>query len=179
MFAQKLSLPILISALVISSGLVAGVQTITRAQGGTPGLTIFSGVDRENLLNYHLDFGGVSDGWDRYRLFIPAKKMTQGASKFFISYPEYYDGKFNPDKIEVRLKDKKVPLRSVNWDKESRIVEIDLAEPIKRSEKVELVFSDVKNPASGGTYYFNAQLLAAGDIPIRQHVGTWILTIDR
>lgn len=160
------------------SGCLATGWSAAVAQSN-PGLTIFSGVERENLLNYHLDFGGQPGNFDRYRLRIPAKKMTQGASRFFISYPDYYDGKFDPDEIEVRIEGESLPLREVNWDKESRIVEIDLEQPITESKKVEIVFSNVKNPPFGGTYYFNAQAIAAGDVPIRQHLGTWIISINR
>ncbi len=164
------------TTLAVSSFLIGGIQGITSAQSN-PGLTIFSGVERENILNYHLDFGGHAGSFDRYRLRIGSKKMTQGASKFFIAYPDYYKGKFDPDKIEVRIKGESLPLREVVWDKESRIIEIDLEQPIRESRKVEIVFSNVKNPRFGGTYYFHCQVLPAGDLPIRQHLGTWILSI--
>ena len=165
------------TTIAISSCLIGGVQAITSAQSN-PGLTIFSGIERENILNYHLDFGGHAGAFDRYRLRIGSKKMTQGASKFFISYPDYYRGKFDPDNIEVRIDKESIPLREIVWDKESRIIEIDLEEPIRESRKVEIVFSNVKNPRYGGTYYFHCQVLPAGDLPIRQHLGTWILSIS-
>ncbi|MDJ0688528.1 MAG: DUF2808 domain-containing protein [Xenococcaceae cyanobacterium MO_188.B32] len=164
------------TTVAVSGFLIGGIQGITSAQSN-PGLTIFSGVERENILNYHLDFGGHAGSFDRYRLRIGSKKMTQGASKFFIAYPDYYKGKFDPDKIEVRIKGEPIPLREVVWDKESRIIEIDLEQPIRESKKVEIVFSNVKNPRFGGTYYFHCQVLPAGDLPIRQHLGTWILSI--
>ena len=164
------------TTLAVSSLLIGGVQAMTSAQSN-PGLTIFSGVERENILNYHLDFGGHAGSFDRYRLRIGSKKMTQGAAKFFIAYPDYYKGKFDQDKIEVRIKGESLPLREVVWDKESRIIEIDLETPIKESKKVEIVFSNVKNPRFGGTFYFHCQVLPAGDLPIRQHLGTWILSI--
>lgn len=181
MFSLKLSAKPFFSVLALSGCLIAGMQTITWAQNSNPGLVIFGGVDREKILDYHLDFGGRADGWDRYRLKIPAKKMTQGAAKFFISYLDkpLYEGKFDTEKVEVRIKGGKesVPLRSVNWDKESRIIEIDLAQPITESQKVEIVFSNVKNPDNGGTFYFNCEVLGAGNIPIRQYLGTWIVSI--
>jgi hypothetical protein len=40
-----------------------------------------------------------------------------------------------------------------------------------------LVFSDVKNPPTGGMYYFNCEILSPGDVPLRRYVGTWILNI--
>jgi hypothetical protein len=130
-------------------------------------------------LNYHLDFGGRPGGWDRYRLRIPPKKLTQGVARFFISYPENYEGKFNIDKIEVRVKGESLPLREVIWDEESRIIEIDLEKPLLESSKVELVFSNVKNPRFGGTFYFQCQILTPGQVPLRLHLGTWILSINR
>ena len=178
MYYRQLPFKRIFTTLAVSSILIGGAQAITSAQSN-PGLTIFSGVERENILNYHLDYGGHAGGFDRYRFRVPAKKMTQGAAKFFIAYPDYYKGKFNTDEIEVRIKGQKepVPLREVVWDKESRIIEIDLEQPIRESKKVEIVFSGVKNPRFGGTYYFHCQVLPAGDLPIRQHLGTWILSI--
>ena len=166
----------LLATLAISSSLIGGLPYFVSAQSN-PGLTIFSGVERKDILNYHLDFGGNAGGWDRYRLRIPGKKLTQGVARFFISYPEYYDGKFDVDKIEVRINDDSLPLREVVWDKESRIIEIDLEEPIIDSKRVELVFSNVKNPRSGGTYYFQCQILTPGQVPLRLHLGTWIVGI--
>ncbi|OKH26196.1 hypothetical protein NIES593_03750 [Hydrococcus rivularis NIES-593] len=176
MFAIKLSAKRPILALFVSGCLLAGMQTIGWAQGN-PGLTIFSGVERENILNYYLDFGGIPRQWDRYKLYVPAKKLTQGASKFFISYPEHFNGKFDTDKVEVRVNKESVPLREVYWDKESRVLEIDLERPIEAGTKATIVLSNVKNP-DFGTYYFVCDAQAAGQVPVRLYLGTWIVSIE-
>ena len=174
----------------IAGALVAGIPLITTAQSGS-GLTIFSGVDRENLLNYYLDFNGQRGNRDRYRLRIPGKKLMQGATKFYVFYPDYFDGEFNvefdPTKkpaknsVQVRIKkDKKqtpLPLREVIWDEENHLIEIELEEPLKESTKVELVFSGVRNP-DVGTYYFRCEVLPAADLLIRQYIGSWIISIN-
>ncbi|MBL1209072.1 DUF2808 domain-containing protein [Geminocystis sp. GBBB08] len=165
------------ATLALTATLITGLPYVVSAQSN-PGLTIFSGVDRQDILNYHLDFGGKSGGWDRYRLRIPGKKITQGVSKFFISYPDYFTGKFDLKSIEVRVKDKKLPIREIVWDQESRIIEIDLEQPLLESNKVELVFSNVKNPENGGTFYLQGQILTPGQVPLRLNVGTWILSIS-
>lgn len=170
------SLKRILATVGIASSLSIGIPLITQAQGGS-GLTIFSGVDRENILNYYLDFGGQRNNRDRYRLRIPGKKLMQGASKFYVFYPDYFDGKFKEDKIEVRIDGDPLPLRSAIWDKENYLIEIELEEPLKESKKVELVFSGVKNP-DVGTYYFRAEVLPAADLPIRQYIGTWIISIN-
>ncbi|HAC62709.1 MAG TPA: hypothetical protein DCF68_04025 [Cyanothece sp. UBA12306] len=171
----------LLSALALSGCLFTGVQALTWA-GSNPGLTIFSGVDnRKDILNYHLDFGGRPRQFgERYRLYVPGKKLTQGVSKFFISYLERpeFDGKFNLDKAEVRVEGESIPIKDIYWDKESRVIEIELAQPLEASKKAEIVFSGVKNP-SNGTYYLICDVLSAGDIPIRLYVGTWIVSIER
>ena len=177
MFPRQLAFRPLISTLALSGCLLAGAQTLTWA-GGNSGLTIFSGVERRDILNYYLDFGGHPRQYDRYKFYVPAKKLTQGASKFFISYPEHFDGKFDLDKVEVRVKGESLPLREVYWDQESRIVEIDLLESIEANTKVDLVFSNVKNPNSG-TYYFVLDVQASGEIPVRLYVGTFIVSIER
>jgi hypothetical protein len=134
-------------------------------------------VKRDNQLPFKLDFGGQSSGWDRYRLRIPAKKLNLAVAQFAISYPDYYKGKFDTDEIEVRIKDKKVPLQEVIWDKENHKVEIYPQEPVPAGSRVELVFSNVKNPNSGGTFYFNCQILSPGDAPLLRYLGTWIVSI--
>lgn len=176
MFKLRPSLKKIFTTLGIASCLVASVPIITAAQGGS-GLTIFSGVDRENILNYYLDFHGQRNSRDRYRLRIPGKKLMQGASKFYIFYPDYYDGTFKEDRIEVRIDGEPLALREVIWDQENYLIEIDLEEPLKESKKVELVFSGVKNP-DVGTYYFRCEVLPALDVPIRQYIGTWIISIN-
>lgn len=166
-----------LSALAVTSCLLSGFPIITSAQS-LPGFTLWSGVKRENQLNYRLDFGGQANGWDRYRLRIPAKKLKLAVSQFTISYPDYYKGKFDTDEIEVRIKGEKVPLQEVVWDKENRVVEIYPQKPVPAGSAVELVFSNVKNPAAGGTFYFNAHVLAPGDVPLPSYIGTWILSIS-
>lgn len=176
MLKLRLSLKNTLATLGVAGCLIASIPLITHAQGGS-GLTIFSGVDRENVLDYYLDFNGQRYGHDRYRLRIPGKKLMQGASKFYVFYPDYYDGKFKEDKIEVRIDGEPLALSDVIWDKENYLIEINLQEPLKESRKVELVFSGVKNP-DVGTYYFRCEVLPAVDLPIRQYIGTWIISIN-
>lgn len=166
----------LLATLAVSTCLLTGLPIVSYSQG-LPGLTIFSGVKRDNQLPFKLDFGGQSSGWDRYRLRIPAKKLNLAVAQFAISYPDYYKGKFDTDEIEVRIKDKKVPLQEVIWDKENHKVEIYPQEPVPAGSRVELVFSNVKNPNSGGTFYFNCQILSPGDAPLLRYLGTWIVSI--
>ena len=175
-FTAKSSIGRLVSAVAVTSCLVTGFSLRSWAQSNS-GLTLFGGVARENQLSYYLDFGGQRDAWDRYRLRIPAKKMELGVAQFSISYPDYYDGKFDPKKIEVRVRGKSVPLSEVNWDKENHRIQISLEEPILANNPVELVFSNVKNPPFGGIYYFNCQILTPGDAPLPRYLGTWIMSI--
>ena len=166
-----------LSALAVTSFLLTGFPALILAQS-LPGLTIFSGVKSENQLPFRLDFGGQPNGWDRYRLRIPAKKLNLAAAQFSISYPDYYKGDFDTKSIEVRVKDKKVPLQEVKWDKQNHVVEIFPQQPIPANSRVELVFSNVRNPAFGGTYYFNCQIQSPGDVPLLRYIGSWILSIS-
>ncbi|WP_052055795.1 DUF2808 domain-containing protein [Myxosarcina sp. GI1] len=176
---SKLSFKTCLTSLAVATCTLGGLGAIANAQGGS-GLVIF-GKEDVDVLNYYLDFGGKADARDRYRLRIPGKKLIGGASKFFISYPDYFDGKFDTDRIEVRVQkdgeEESLPLREVIWDQESQIIEIDLEEPLKESRKVEIVFSNVRNPEVG-TYYFFAQVLPATDLPIREQLGAWVISID-
>ena len=175
MFSRK-SVRRLFGAVAITSCILSTISVKSWAQSN-PGFTLWSGVARENQLNYYLDYGGQPNAWDRYRLKIPAKKMDLGVAQFAISYPDYFKGKFDPKKVEVRAKGKKVPISEVNWDKENHVIQIELAEPIPAGSSVELVFSNVKNPSFGGMYYFECRALSPGDVPLPRYLGTWILSI--
>ncbi len=177
MFAPRTSVRRLISTLAIASCLLTGFPAVLQAQQGS-GFTLFSGVKGEDQLPYHLDFGGQPNMWDRYRLRIPAKKMKLAVSQFAILYPNYYKGDFDAKSVEVTTRGKKIPVQDVKWDKENHLIEINLQEPVPAGKSVELVLSNVKNPAFGGVYYFNCEILSPGDVPLRRALGTWILSIE-
>ncbi|HEY9619188.1 MAG TPA: DUF2808 domain-containing protein [Crinalium sp.] len=163
-------------ALAIASCALAGAPIVSMAQG-TPGLTIFSGVERQYQLGYRLDYDGVPGRTDRYHLRIPADKMKLAAAQFAITYPSSYEGTFDADQIEVRVNGDSVPLDEVNWDRDNRVVEIYPRTPVPADNRVELVFSNVRNPARVGTHYFNALIRSPGDVPLLRYIGTWIVSI--
>lgn len=175
--AKKLTRRIMV-ALAIAGFAVTVVPAVTIGQG-LPGLTIFSGVERENELGYRLDFNGRPNQYDRYRLRIPASKMNLAVEQFSVSYPEAYQGTFDPEEVEVRVRGESVPLDEVLWDQENRVIEIYPQQPVPAGTRVELVFSNVRNPRNSGTHYFNALVRSPGDIPLMRYVGTWILIIGR
>ncbi|MBW4513975.1 MAG: DUF2808 domain-containing protein [Timaviella obliquedivisa GSE-PSE-MK23-08B] len=176
MSRQKSSLICLFSGLAAVGCLLTGLPTASLAQG-LPGLTIFSGVDRENQLGYRLDFGGEISRTDRYRLRIPQRKMTLAASEFIVAYPDTYTGKFDPDEVEVKVDGEEIALESVNWDQENRVIEIYPQESVAADTRVEIILSDVQNPRRIGTHYFNALVRSPGDVPLNRYLGTWILSI--
>ena len=179
-FSQKKQTASALSVLAIATGLFVATPAITLANG-LPGLTIFGGPGRGNALPFRLDFGGVPDQWDRYRLRIPARKLNLAAAQFTISYdqsPARFDGKFDTEEIEVRVKGESVPLQEVIWDQENNLIEIYPEEPVPAGSQVELVLSNVKNP-DFGIYYFKCLILTPGDVPLPRYIGTWDLTISR
>ncbi|CDN11126.1 hypothetical protein RintRC_0148 [Richelia intracellularis] len=99
--------------------------------------------------------------------------MKVAAAKFMVTYPRYYKGEFEPKKIEVRVKGKKVPLSEVDWNKEDRAISISPKEPVPAGNPVELVFSNVQNPPFGGMFYFNCMIQTPGDVPLPRYMGTW------
>lgn len=171
----------LLGAVAVTGFLLAGMPAITSAQG-LPGLTLFSGVKSENQLSYRLDFGGQTRDWDRYRLRIPGKKMKMAAEKFVIAYPDYYDGEFDTDEVEIKVgrgKGKKVAVSEVKWDKEGKVIEIYPKEPIPAGKSLELQLSNVRNPDFPGTFYFNCLIQSPGDkTALTRYVGTWIIGIN-
>jgi Protein of unknown function (DUF2808) len=171
------SLRRLFSAVAVSACLLTGFPTVTLADG-LPGFTLWGGVNRERQLPFRLDFGGRPSSWDRYRLRIPAKKMKLAVAQFSITYPNYYDGQFDPKDVEVRVRGKSLPLQEVKWDRENRVIQIFPQEPVPAGNTVELVLSNVKNPNFGGMFYFNCQIQTPGDVPLMRYIGTWILSIN-
>lgn len=184
MLSKKLSLGRLLGAVAVTSCLLTGFATRSSANGNC-GFTLWSGVPREQILCYHLDFGGQPGIWDRYRLRIPSEKMELRAAQLVISYPENYKGKFDTDAIEVNVEGEPVLLQEdgIVWDQEKRQIQIYPYEPIDAEKDVEIVLSNVKNPNFGGTYYFKAMYLPPGIEPgiveVPRYVGIWILSISR
>jgi hypothetical protein len=103
--------------------------------------------------------------------------MKLAVAQFAITYPNYYEGTFDPKDVEVKVKGKKIPLSEVKWDKEGRVIQIFPQEPVPAGDRVELILSNVQNPSFGGVYYFNCQVLSPGDIPLLRYLGTWIISI--
>ncbi|HEY9751473.1 MAG TPA: DUF2808 domain-containing protein [Coleofasciculaceae cyanobacterium] len=174
---SKAALRKILPGLAIAGCLVAGLPSLTQAQSN-PGLTLWGGIQREDNLNYYLDFGGKPGGWDRYRLRIPQKKMKLAVAQFAIAYPNYYKGEFDPKRVEVLVNGKSVPLQEVNWNKENNLIEIFPVEPVPAGSSVEIQLENVRNPSPGGMYYFNLQVLSPGDVPLLRYVGTWVISIS-
>lgn len=149
--------------------------TITLAQSG---VTIFSGVERGQELSYAFDYGGNPNQTDRYYLKLKKKNMTIAAARFVIAYPDYFDGKFDPEEVEITVNGKNVEVEEVNWDKDNYRLEIYPKEAVPAKTDVSLVLSNVTNP-DGGMYYFNCLVQAPGDVPILRDLGTWIISIAR
>jgi len=176
MVSMKFPLHRFLSILVLTSCLVTGLSAASQSQS-LPGLVIFSGIDRANQLAYVLEFGGRTSQTDRYRLRIPANKLSLATNQFAITYPASYRGTFDPERVEVRIGGESVPLDEVTWDSENRVINIYPVTPVPARTRVELVLSDVRNPSNGGTHYFNAMVRSPGDLPTLSYVGTWIIGI--
>jgi hypothetical protein len=166
------------TGLAIAASLLTLVPAISTAQSGLPGLTLFGGVKGDDNLNYRLDFGGRTNGWDRYRLRIPAKKMKLAVAQFAISYPDYFKGSFDPKSIDLQVQGKSVKVEEVKWNKEDNLIEIFPAEPVPANSKVEIWLENVRNPSSGGMFYFNCQIMSPGDTPLLRYLGTWVIQIS-
>lgn len=165
------------SALLLTGMTLSGISQVALAQG-LPGVTLFSGPDKANLLNYFLE-SGKAGKLDRYKLRLPATKLNLAIAQVSISYPDYYKGKIDPERVEIRVKNKAIPLEEVIWDEENHLIEIYPQEPIPAGTAVEIVLSNVENPTFGGMYHFNANIRTPGDVPMLRYVGTWLLSIDQ
>jgi hypothetical protein len=175
MLLRGVSLRRAVSTLAIA-GCLVGLPVAAFAQGS--GFTLFSGVDRKDQLSYRLDQGGNSGAWDRWRMRIGRDKVKVAIMQFAISYPNYFRGKFDPKEVELLVNNKKVPVQEVKWEKDNYVIEVFPEQPIPAGSNVELIFSNVKNPDSGGMFYFNCEVLSPGDVPLLRRLGTWIVSIQ-
>lgn len=166
-----------VSTFALAGSLLVGLPLAAIAQG-LPGLTLFSGVDRKDQLSYRLDFGGNSGSWDRYRFRIKREKVKVAIAQFSIDYPDYYKGTFDPKQVDLMVNGKKVTIDEVKWDKDNYVIEVYPKEPVPAGSNVEMIFNNVKNPSSGGMFYFNCRVLSPGDQPLLRDIGTWIVTIQ-
>lgn len=174
---SKISFGRSVSALAIAASTLFASATPLFAQG-LPGLVLFGGVEQENQLGYRLDFNGVPRRRDRYRLRMARRDLPIDVSQITITYPDYFDGSFDLDDIEMKVEGEEVALESVDWDEQNYELRFFPVEPIPANSRVEIILSNVRNPRDSGFYYFHALALPNDDIPIRRYVGTWIIGID-
>lgn len=142
------------------------------------GLTLFSGVDRQQELSYAFDFGGQPNKTDRYYLRIKKPQMKLAVSRFVVKYPDYFNGSFDPEDVAITVNGKDVDVQEVIWDKDNYRLEIYPQEPVPAKSDVKLVLSNMRNPGMG-MYYFRCLVQAPGDVPIWRDLGTWIISIMR
>jgi hypothetical protein len=165
-----------LAAIAAASCLVAAVPHLVAARS-LPGFTLWGGPGPERELRYFLQYGNSRVPYDRYRLRIPRQNLA--INQIVVDYPVHFDGGFNPDSIEVRYKsnNESIPLKEVNWDPDSYVVEMFPEEPIPAGENLEIVMSNVR-PPDPGMYNFNCKILSPGDQPLLRYIGTWVLSID-
>ena len=175
---SKISFGRAASALVIAASTLLASASPLLAQA-LPGLVLFGGVSQENQLGYRLDFNGVPRRRDRYRLRIDRRDLAVGVSQITVMYPDYFDGSFDLEDIEVEVEGEEVVLESVDWDEQNYELRFNPVEPIPANSSVEIIMSNVRNPRDSGFYYFHAVALPTEDVPIRRYIGTWVIGISR
>jgi hypothetical protein len=156
---------------------VFGSGALLTPNVGRAEFTIFSGVEQKDQLSYSLDFGNRSVT-DRYRLRVSGNKMPLGATQINIVYPDYYGGQFDEKGTEVMVGEKSIPVASTKWDKENRTLQILLKERLQTKKEIEIVLNNVRNPDTGGIFYFDCQIKSSAEFPLARYTGTWILNIN-
>lgn len=182
-----------LSGAILSGAAIAGyvaLGTPIAQASDLPGIT-FRWNNREgfNELSHVIELSNSPNNWGRYRLKIGARDMKLAVSQFVVNYPDYFDGKFNADEVEIRTCSRPgnflsrarctpIAMDEVDIDTENQRIALYPLEPIPAGTNVELVFSDVKNPRSRGMYQFNAMIESPGDVPLLRPIGSWILGIE-
>jgi Protein of unknown function (DUF2808) len=166
------------AAVALLTGAIALTAPLLQTPALSQGVTIFSGVERNQELSYSTDFGAHPGQTDRYYLKVNKIKMKQAVNKFIIVFPDNFDGRLDTKKVEINVNGKNVEVSEVNWDKDNGRLEVYPKEAVPAKTKVQLVLSNVTNP-SGGIYYLNCLIQVPGDVPIYRELGTWIMSFDR
>ncbi|MDG2991651.1 DUF2808 domain-containing protein [Candidatus Synechococcus calcipolaris G9] len=183
----------LLPAMFAAGCLVAsGMPLVAQAQSN-PGFTFNwgDGPSGSQQLRYHLDYGTPGFLGDRYWLRLGNQKVA--INRINISYPDYFDGTFNAQSIELRTGGSKsnsffqfrrdpgklIELAEVTLDRDNRTIDIVPAEVIPAGTEVQVIMSNVRNPRSSGMFYFNARIGSPGDVPLMRYIGTWIISIAR
>ncbi|ABW28436.1 DUF2808 domain-containing protein [Acaryochloris marina] len=176
------------SIALCAGSLAVGVPLISEAQTN-PGFSFVwgDGPSQKQQLGYVLSYGTPRHLSDRWRLKI--KRQSVAIDRINITYPDYFDGKFKAKKIELRhapksrlfnlKKGKNIPVDSVTIDPDGGVIEIIPTEVIPADTPIEVVASNVRNPKSGGTYFFNCRISSPGDVGLMRYVGAWIVSIYR
>ncbi len=186
MSARKFSLKKALPVLLCTGFLVGSVPAISTANTN-PGFSfIWGGRDNQpnKQLSYVLSDGTPGNLNTRWRMKLPRQEVAVSAIR--ISFPDYFNGKFNQKRIELRetpkgriinfKKGKSVAVASITADNEAGIIEVIPEAPIPAGKKVEVVMSGVRNPRSGGVYFVNCSVLTPGEVPIPKNIGTWVMS---
>ena len=189
MSAKKFSFKRVFPVLLCAGALVGTVPRLAEAQSN-PGFSfIWGGKDDQpnRQLGYNLQYGTPGHNNDRWRLKFHSPEVA--IAKVRITFPDYFSGKLRENKIQLReatknrifsfKRGKEIEVSSISYDRDNGIVEIVPLAPIPAGKKVEAVFSNVRNPRSGGMYFVNCDILSPGDIPLPRQLGTWVLSIFR
>jgi len=149
-------------------------------QAAGPGLTLFG----EQSLNFNLD-SGARDTFDRYRLRVPVQETA--IAQIVVDYnPDRWDGKLDPENIELRYRkrkqqgrDRNIPVKEINWDPEGGIISVLPEEPVAAGERVEVVLHNVYNPRNGGFFKFKCKIAIPGDrTQLFRYLGNWVIDIE-
>lgn len=173
--------PLLVMALMSLGGgmaLTAITPAPVQAQSNC-GVTLWSGLPRDYIFCYYLDYGGKARSWDHYHFYIPQSKLPKATKEITLVYPDYYNGELNLKEVEVIVDKKAQKIAAVEANRnEDNSVTITLEEPLTTNKQVEIVFSDVYNPDAGAIFEFKAKVqMVGGRLPV--YIGSWLLSIDR
>lgn len=189
MSAKKFSLRRALPALLCSGLMFGTVPAATVEAQTNPGFSlIWGGRDSQpqKQLGYVLQYGTPKHLRDRWRLSLGKHEFAMSVIR--VSTPDYFDGKFNEKRIELRespksrifnlKKGKEIPISSVTVDNDNGFIEIIPETPIPAGKRAEVVLSNVRNPSSG-MFFLNCSVISPGDVPLPRNVGTWVLSIYR
>jgi hypothetical protein len=179
-------------SLFLAVGCAAGTGIAGAAIANAQGLNFrWNSQDTSRFLPFSVELSNDRGNWSRYRLRLGAGDMKLAATQFAVTYPNYFDGKFDAKAVEVKTCRtlgsalsgpqgcKSVPVDEVTLDTERGRIAIYPKDPVPAGTNVELVLSNVRNPSNDGMYQLKALVESPGDVPLLRYLGMWNVSIGQ
>ena len=183
-------------------GLLAAACAAVMTTGSQPGALAQANQGTQSLWEMRWDQGTgfrnltyrIGDTRKRritdWNLYLNKKKRREKVLKLLVTVPDYWTGRFWPERISLRACDlgsvikrsrcqEEVPA-DMTIDAEAGRIEFYPHSALDPDQSYGVIFDKIKNPRRAGEYQFNllAELSNDRGIVIPQYLGSWVVSVD-